>query len=684
MSFISYNKIKSALAVLAAVIISVSCMQKEDFSGEVGYLHSPAFDVDLTVEDLAETKAVELFDIPEVSEVTFVVKDKDGKEKYNAKGLWTEAIVLPVGSYTITAEYGDNIFGSPYFTASVTGTIDALDKEEPVIRMNLGNSLVHISVSSDMASHFTPASTVSLASGGTSVTVGYGTWYYVPSGSDISISLNGNSSTGENKTFEYTLSAPAAKVAYRVVCGRTSTNWPTITLPDQQGGAWNTRLYIDPATVEGNISDANKAKIVYEVSASAEDWVTVATSECVEGDYHVVKGLTNGSKYYVRARIGKITSDVVGPITVKASLNDSPVSLSHDYSSGTLTGSSATLDLGFTDILKEYVDNGLLAISSTLTKSGTQMRTSSSYAATMDVTSGWPYLPQGSDYVLTVSHSLTSDAAATTSTVSGISSPAPSFTVSLTSYSSYDKYLENNIDAANATDAYTVKNLGASWTIASALVSSSNYKKSFEYNNNGTKTTPTISGTSYSAGDKSDLAVGTQYKVSASLTFDGVTKKTIDKTHYITGLPYIAAPPKEADWTPHTETKTTGWLVQTTHTSVVNFNEGATRLIGKQDLNAYITHNGFYTPSGSINVHIDNAYYGIATAFAKVVYTLTIGGQTIVKTECGDVGGKDYTLTKDLTIGSYEEIKINSFYSSSNEDTFYFDVKTFNVTYGAK
>ena len=96
----NFNNIRSIAAVaLASASLLTSCVGlEEDGNDVVGYLDVPALEVDLAVDDLLLTKALD-FEVvePSVSDVHFVVKDKNGTVRYDGNGLWEEPLVLPVG-----------------------------------------------------------------------------------------------------------------------------------------------------------------------------------------------------------------------------------------------------------------------------------------------------------------------------------------------------------------------------------------------------------------------------------------------------------------------------------------------------------------------------------------------------------------------------------------------------------
>ncbi len=544
--------IKPFLAVAAAsALILVSCTETDDINDAVGYLSCPILDVDLTVDNLVGTKAVALPDVPDpnLSEIKFVIK-QDDKVIETVDEPWTEPKVMRVGQYKIEAIVGQkNAFGAPYYSSGeVPVEITALNKSTLEMTLSVANSLVYIELSPDLAKHFTYMSSTL-----NDYPALCNEWIYVPSGVAMTLHLTGNSSANVATTLDFPLGQSEARKAYHVVCDLKTEGFPAISLPDQQAGAWATRLYINPATVSGNISEANKAKMVYEVSASEDDWSNPSVAEKIEGDYYVVKGLKNDSQYYVRASIGQLTSNIVGPITVNDNLPGTTVTLAHNNASDpnvVLSCTNSTLDLNLTGILKTLYDANLLNVSAELKRGNDIVRTSSSSAGVMDgEVSTWPYLPQGTDaYSLTVSHKLSTESSyVTSSAINGFDSPAPEFIVKLgKSYSSYD-YGVGNPDNGISKDAVfankltgekseTIFDVGiTSWGISEELISNTKYSyiRTVEFKLDGVdKTAPAVGSTTTFTNLSWDSHV-----ISAKTTFDGFTSSD-SRTHYITGLPY--------------------------------------------------------------------------------------------------------------------------------------------------
>ena len=287
------------LFLLGLTLALSSCVQ---FSAQEGMaqLYPPVFEVDATVEDLAQTKAAPdapVPDKPALPEVHFTVKDKDGTVVYNKLGVWDAPLKLPVGAYSIEAYSGSNAFGSPYFTGTASGTVAGGKEETPQITMALKNAYLAVGLTETLAPHFTATgNSIRISTASASIDTGLDTYVFVPSGQPLSIAITGTSSTGVAKTITHSLTARTAATATYLSCDMTTTNAPTITLKGTPE-AWGTVGYIPVATT-ANISDANVAKMKY--FASSDNWSTEVEG-IVDGTGTFVKftGLKPGIEYLV-------------------------------------------------------------------------------------------------------------------------------------------------------------------------------------------------------------------------------------------------------------------------------------------------------------------------------------------------------------------------------------------------
>ena len=552
MSINLYNNMKRLAAVLmVSAGVFMSCVQIDDQQGgEVGYLTAPELDIDITVDDLTQTKALDFeIETPDVSEIAFVVKDKGGNVIYDGLGLWSEPLTLPVGTYSIEAAAGTNTFGAPYFTGVASGNITPLDREVPSLELSLANAIVKVTVDASLDPHFTPGAEVVFNSG--AFVAGYGEWTYVPAGSDLTLSISGESSTGKTATFTHTLTAPSPKVAYNVSCGKDATNWPAISLSLNTDEAWASRVYITaPATFSGNISAENQAAVVYEaIPSSSSDWSSAVVAVAENGVY-AVKGLTAGTEYQVRARVGALTSNVV---KVTPKVDGLSATASHTTNSaGELDGTDVASTFTKPTVVKNAITGWTLNLcktDGTVLRSGLSLGNSDGSALT--ATDAWPYLPKG-DYKLVAN--ATMNDGEVVSTEIPFNTSDPSFTVTATCKTTYDYYLANDLNNANAVSgsvtagvsspSQSLFDIGSSVSISSALMQNTNYAKSvryaalkdgavviegtFDFGTSNTNTFGNLDGT---------FTDWRSYVMSAEVTFAG-TKVTGTDDFHITGLPY--------------------------------------------------------------------------------------------------------------------------------------------------
>jgi hypothetical protein len=122
----------------------------------------------------------------------------------------------------------------------------------------------------------------------------------------------------------------------------------------------------------------------------------------------------------------------------------------------------------------------------------------------------------------------------------------PDFTISLKSYTSYDKYaatngMTKNISQANNCDPSTIYDAGAYWGISTNLMKNENYAKTLVINVDGTDKSVDVTDNKYY-----ENITGLSWQAhthQVSFTFDGKTVTSPKNTHHITGLPHRASPP---------------------------------------------------------------------------------------------------------------------------------------------
>lgn len=229
--------------------------------------------------------------------------------------------------------------------------------------------------------------------------------------------------------------------------------------------------------------------------------------------------------------------------TVGLVLSTTPsVTITHTYSNGELTGSTAVLS---TSVDGEWADM-IQSWSVELLRGTTVVRRLSAASGTMAVANDWKYLPQG-QYSIVARY--TSKSGAVKQITGTATSPAPTVSVTLGGYTNYDDYKGTNgqtksASNANSRDGSTVYALSVKINVANDLLGSDKYTSSWSYAYDGTSST--FSGNSITIGNKTGQSWA-KHTLTATCTFDGVTGNASRDLH-VTGLPWSQNPPNESSW----------------------------------------------------------------------------------------------------------------------------------------
>ena len=540
---ISLKSFTGMAAVAAAMLVGafVSCVQIEDNSNGVGYLSFRTISVNYTVEGLVPTKAsVPENDMPEPDDFIYIVKTSDGGEIMRVDPTQATTVQIEAGTYTVEAVCGENTFSRPYFHAIQTNVTIVQDQTTEVNFRDvpLANAMLAVTLPPDFSQHMT-LSGLSLNDGNMVLPIAAGEYVYVPSGKSISVTFVGTNSLKEPKEITVDLGVLEPQHAYDITC---NLSLPSIVLPDQSAGAWATRLYVTPATIDSSLPSD---QVIYEVTSS--DWNSLtAVSEKISDGYHVVKGLENGSTYKVRARVGNIVSNEVS-FKVEEFRPGATYNIAHDYDSEFLTGTSVTADLKLTGILTTLYDKGLIETSIALKKGDEVYRTLDTPSGKLTDPNDWPYIPKGTSYSLEVSHNIKGQSDHVRSSITSIGVPAPAISVDVSAYTTYDWYKAGNLTNANNYDKrLVVEGRKAVLKISNNILQNTKYTSlltasSVKYDNVGmtsfaVSTTASNTLTYDEPVTYNDSQWGS-YPFTAAVTFDG-TNATDTHDCWITGLPY--------------------------------------------------------------------------------------------------------------------------------------------------
>lgn len=207
--------------------------------------------------------------------------------------------------------------------------------------------------------------------------------------------------------------------------------------------------------------------------------------------------------------------------------------------------------------------------------------------------------------------------------------PRPELTLTVGGYTSYSKYLEDDINGANACDANTIYAPSVVFNVSEELLAK--YSYTFECTYMGAEEQIQAGANTYSPGDKTDVAAGFDpYTLSATATFDGVT---VQKKHdfYITGLPVNYTPPTEETW------KNNGKVSFENDKAVLGYFSSGSQ---------YIYNDGFAIPQGTI---IDFAYnVSIKADAMKTTLSISLGEDVLFSKKEGSFIIKDYPHSGSL------------------------------------
>lgn len=587
--FINKTNIKLLAVALLTALAASSCLNLDETKeGGYGYLAISGLDLNVQVESLVPTKAepVTLKSLgidaaPVLSEIVFTLERHNNDS--GTKSSETEAVQpnvelpLEAGSYTLYVNYNGNYgadgFGEALFQEerSYPVTITPGERTQLEFSLPLANSLIAVSVMDDLKEDFTPSS-ISINYGNQTVQVKENVYHFVPAASSVTVTVTGTTA-GVSTLLEHTFTTPAAAKYADVKFGKSTTDLPSITLGDVSGGAFEGGLYFSPAVLN-NISSDHTVVYKYQLKG-ASDWNTAEVSD-VNG-YKYLNGLTDGETYLIKACVGNIESDPVefSPVSLESCVTVAAVSgyPQHYTENNELAGTKmqASVKVDLPSIVAKLA--AISVESGNFKKDNAQLGTfklddntlTNATAKTIDVSNSadWPYFPKGDGYVLDATikcdlpnnRTITSEPVVSTAT---ITSPAPSFNVTVSAETSYSRYLnyKDGVSGYSLALANTegsgddIMNIRAKVGISDNILSKSHYQELLSYEplkyDTDTKLTTTSSAVGTLTAANLDGQSWAKHIVSASFKFDGI-EKSGSKDCHVTGLPYDFSTNKHKD-----------------------------------------------------------------------------------------------------------------------------------------
>lgn len=697
-----FNNIIKAAAILVLSGFS-SCVEMEDpHAGAVGYLAAPSLDVDVTVDNLVLTKAAPSLpsvQAPDAEGVTFIVREKGSDADLLGGKPWTSALTLNAGkTYVVEAYYGENGFEGPCFAGSDEITIEPLVTATPDLTLTLSNALLCVTTD-ELDEHFT-VTKIELVSGErSSVTKSEDhiiytdsgeqihtisgqvedKWIWVPADKPLKVKVQGLNAAGTNASFEYDDLIPNAGTAYNIVCGRPAENqWPSVKWTEipLRDGAFEQGLYFKSAAVS-NMSAENAASLKYQIiGGKYSEWTDVTPAD-VEG-YKYLSGLANGTEYKLRAYVGNIFSveQSFVPVTY-ASCLATDVTAAHNNAGNPSvmlesTAVKAAVSASLPAIVAELATSHTASVTFGNSRVKQTVLNVNESKQTLSNADGWPYLPQGSyAYTAVTSLSLPGDRTITADLSGTVNVPAPEFSVSVSAYTTYDRYsdhlngVEGALDEANTlAKRMLVEERKATLTISDNILQNGNYKSlltksEVKYAGSSLSTFSATTSNALTYDNVTADALGT-YDFTAAVTFDGVEKTALHPCH-ITGLPYYvdcSDVSSISGWTSNNTSKSYGKLCFQEGDGYLHSNSNLFYLPTSVNVTVTVPAHGYHSNAWTLYAYDPNVYIGVADNPGKIgsatKATVNINPGTYEESNYTDVV-RTFQLTSSSRICIYGE-----------------------------
>lgn len=241
--------------------------------------------------------------------------------------------------------------------------------------------------------------------------------------------------------------------------------------------------------------------------------------------------------------------------------------------------------------------------------------------------SDWPYLPAGK-YKATY-YLVKEDGENKVSSREFIVGQ-PTLSAKAEGYTSYDKYLSRDIDAANAADGYTLYEPQVSVNISPSLTANPRYGYQMTYTFNGE--TNTTTNNIQNIGNKKLDARLAAYQLSMNVQFAG-EQVAANNDFYITGIPFMFAPPTTSTWEKDGDVTDEG-----DYARLGRWNGGSQSL----------TYTKVAIPTGT-QLSLDYKFKPNAGA-VSTTFTISAGSQTLVSRKANSYQNPTYEGVQSVTI----------------------------------
>ncbi len=424
---------------------------------------------------------------PTAADFMLSVTSSVGREVY-AGPYTTDEITLPVGEYTVKAYYGENALlavDKPYYVASQAATVLPDEVTDVNLTATVGNALVSVVFGIDEAERQR-----------------FDRFY-----SDYALYVGVG-----NFSIPITKEEPQKSVYVRDGSDVTLRFWGKLKLENDR----EVQTVLKSTTLPATLCAQDHAIITLTLP-DPESALTVAIA---------------------KVEMQELTLDETIPLSWLPVAMVLPM---HQYDvNGNLVGTNLIITESYPGMKWRAVITNA---------AGTTVRAvegTGALSSDWNNNASWPYLPQGK-YKATY-YLIADDGTATMASSRDFNVPAPDIRVAVGGYTSYSKYLEGDIDAANACDRLTVYEPRAALNVSPALLVNDNYGYTFTYTYDGATGDVPAGVNDYAPGNLTGQAVQREpHVLRINATFDNVSA-TAQTNLIITGLPYSLDLQNHDEW----------------------------------------------------------------------------------------------------------------------------------------
>ncbi len=564
------NKLFHSAALLALLLLTGACSQDEQLSLPDGTIHFVIGQEAKTTDKYA-TRATPAELGTTLADRFSLKLQRQGSSRPVYDGKFVESLTVPTGDYEITASCGDNVTigrDAPYYIGTAQTTIETDKTSSVVIPCRVANALVSVRFGVDATER-----------------VRFDRFY-----TDYGVMVRVGS---------HSMSISSDQEA-------TSIYFPAGSSPEI---SFYGTLTADPTR---QVSIPLQSDVLPAVFQAADHAILTLTLPDPESAIVVEIG---------KAEMETVTMEESIPVSW---LPAPRAQANHVYDGqGLLVGTDVTCFHPYPSTAsKTVIAKADGTVVRTLQGSGAQ---SSSYSSSKD----WPYLNAG-EY--TVTYYVAKDGEENPIRTISLTVPQPNLQLTFGGYTSYTKYQEGNVSAANACDAHTIYAPSVNFNVSPSLMGMSKYAPKLTCSYAGEAVALDAKANNCVLENRTGLAASfTPYTLSATATFDGRTINA-NRDYYITGLPVNFAPPKSDE----------GWLTD----GAVTF-ESSRVQVGSWRYNSYILLEKFAVPQATGIRFTYNLLLRSRAADSSV--TITLGSDQLFYASKNAFWGSNYTYNDAMT-----------------------------------